>query len=121
MEEVIMRKSATGFLFMLIILLAMSGALFAEVDFALNDWGRIRLIDGAGTRHLDRVSINFGVDQSTVYHYKDVGGVQPIDRGPMTAAVADSEYYGFMDYNTGDVALNVEVKHHIFWWKDKVF
>ncbi|MBN2356119.1 T9SS type A sorting domain-containing protein [candidate division KSB1 bacterium] len=114
-------KSATIICLMLLILfLGVEFTAAQQVDFDLNDWGRIRLYDAGGTRIIDRVSINVGRSATAVHDYKDVGGVRPImSPMPVTATIADSELVSIIDYDTSAIAVKIAVKHHIFWWKDK--
>ncbi len=104
----------------LLLIAALSPAVsLAQIDFSVNDFGRVRYYDEAGIRQLDRVSINLGVSESNVYHYYDLGGVKPVTNGPVTATLADSEYVCTISYDTGAVAMKVDVMHHVYYWQEK--
>ncbi len=107
--------------FVTTMLLLLPTLMLAQVDFSLNQWGRIRLIDDGGTRHLDRFSFDFADNQDNVYMYKDVGITLPyIPPAPRTPAVADSEMvFTICYFNGADTIAFVE--HEVYWWENKNF
>jgi len=107
-------------LLIVLALVLIGSVLPAQISYTLNDYGRIRLSNPAGVRQIDRVSINVGVSQDVVYHYKDIGGITPVvPAGALTATIADAESYCLFTYNTGDAAIDVTVSHHIYFWNTK--
>ncbi len=114
-----MKKGVTMILAAAMLLLGTT-FLFAQIDYSLNDWGRIRLYDATDARQIDRISLNFGVDKNIVHHYKDVGGIEPVlSPTEITPTVADVENVQIFSYDIGDVAIAVNVKQHIYFWNDK--
>lgn len=104
-----------------VLLLLLPTLMLAQLDFSLNDWGRLRLIDPAGTRQLDRLSFDFGVDENNVYMYRDVGiTLAFLPPAPVTPTVADSEMVLTICYFNGADTI-AYVDHHYYWWETKNF
>ena len=113
-----MRRSFT-IMFVFLGIFFFSDALTAQVDFALNDWGRIRFWDPAGTRHVDRISINYAINDSTIFHYRQVGITLPfVLPNAITPAIADSERVAIICYFK-DPDTIAYVTHHVYWWQNK--
>ena len=112
-------KKSLIFIILTILFLIPLG-LHAQVDFSLNNYGRVRLYDQTDTRQIDRISIDFGRNDSVVHHYKDIGCVEPVlEPFAVTPTIADSEVVSIIGYNLCEDSINVEVKHHVYWWNDK--
>jgi hypothetical protein len=105
----------------ILILLCTSVLLYAQVDFTLNQWGRIRFYDPNGSRQIDRVSFDFAVDSANVYMYQDVGITLPFSPPTqITATIADSEVVSTICYFDG-VDTIAYLDHHIYRWYDQNF
>lgn len=116
-----MRKSLFFITAMLVsIVTGFSQASFNTGDFEvdINVYGRVRLYDGEGTRHLQRASILVGVSETAVFDYNnDAEELEP----PVLVSdpvLSDFEIYGAFDNSYSGLPPFVTVKLNAYGWVD---
>lgn len=87
----------------------------------LNDYGRIRVFNAAGTRQMDRVSLLAGVSESAVFDYRADGGTRLATDSTGGTYLGSYEIFGVFDNSYSNLPPAVAESLHIYTWQNKNF
>ncbi|MEO0229200.1 MAG: T9SS type A sorting domain-containing protein [candidate division WOR-3 bacterium] len=87
----------------------------------LNDFGRIRVLNTAGTRQMDRVSLLAGVSESAVFDYRADGNTRTATDSTGGTYLNSFEIYGVFDNSYSNLPPAVAESVHIYTWQNKNF
>lgn len=87
-----------------------------EVD--INQYGRVRLLDGDGTTHLERSSILVGTSVNAVFDYENDAGELDSTRLVASPQVSDFEIYGSYDNSFSGAPPDIIEKINAYGWNN---
>lgn len=110
-----------GFFAIIDVILAQASFVTGPLEVSVNQYGRIRLFDGDGYRHLQRASILVGTSSSAVFDYtNDSEEYEPtvLVTSPL---ISDFEIYGAYDNAYSGAPPAVIVKQNTYGWNDESY
>lgn len=111
----------TGFILFAAAAFSQASFITGPLEVSINQYGRIRLFDDAGIRHLQRASILVGKSSSEVFDYNN--DAEQLDSTVLveTPQVSDFEIYGSTNNAYSGAPPDVIVKYNAYGWNEKNF
>jgi len=110
-----------GFFAIIDVIRAQASFVTGPMEVSVNQYGRIRLFDGDGTRHLQRASILVGTSSTAVFDYTNDSEEYEPTVLVTTPLISDFEIYGAYDNSYSGAPPAVIVKQNAYGWNNESY